>query len=440
MLHKAQSSFKDRFLFLFQPRLLMLGGLTLLVITSISAMYFADRSSVFSANETTIKKIPEKPTKVSALGRLEPAGEVITISASSSSNNSDRIAQILVKEGDKVQEGQILAILNSRNRLQAAVEEAKANVYSAQARLAQVKAGAKQGEIIAQKARFEQTKAELEGQIITQQATISSLQAQLNGEKTAQQATIQTLKANLLDAQKNCQRYQILYQEGAVSEQQQDQACLAAETAEDSLTEGEANLQRIISTGQENIREAQANFKRTKTTLNKQITENQATLNAVEEIRPVDVQVAQGDLMMAQAGLKRAKADLELAYIKAPQSGEILKIHTKSGELIGDKGILELGQTNQMYAVAEVYETDITKIQVGQSATVISDALDEELQGTVEQIGRQVLRQNIFDTNPTADSDGRIIEVRIRLDDTVNKKVSGLTNQRIRVAINLTNS
>ncbi len=437
MLDKAQLSFKDRFLFLFKPRLLMLGGLSFLVITTVFAIYFGDRSSVFSANETTIEKIPEKPTKVSALGRLEPAGEVITISASSSSNNSDRIAQILVEEGDKVQEGQILAILNSRNRLQAAVEEAKANVYSAQARLAQVKAGAKQGEIIAQKARFEQTKAELEGQIITQQATINSLEAQLNGEKAAQEATLERLKANLLDTQKNCERYQILYTEGAVSEQQQDKACLDAKTAEDSLTEGEANLQRIISTGQENIREAQANFKRTKTTLNKQITENQATLNAVEEIRPVDVQVAQGDLMMSQAALKRAQADLELAYIKAPKSGEILKIHTKSGELIGDNGILELGQTNQMYAVAEVYETDITKIRLGQNAMVMSDALNEELVGTVEQIGRQVLRQNIFDTNPVADSDGRIVEVKIRLDDSANQKVSGLTNQRIRVAISL---
>lgn len=440
MLDKAQLSFKDRFLFFFKPPLLILGGVTLLIITTAITIYFGDRSSVFSANETTMEKIPEKPTKVSALGRLEPAGEVITISASSSSNNSDRIAQILVEEGDKVQEGQILAILNSRNRLQAAVEEAKANVYSAQARLAQVKAGAKQGEIIAQKARFEQTKAELEGQIITQQATINSLEAQLNGEKAAQEATIERLKANLLDTQKNCERYQILYTEGAVSEQQQDKACLEAKTAEDSLREGEANLQRITTTGQENIREAQANLKRTKTTLNKQITENQATLNAVEEIRPVDVQVAQGDLMMAQAALKRAEADLELAYIKAPQSGEILKIHTKSGELIGNLGILELGQTNQMYAVGEVYETDITKIQVGQSATVISDALDEELQGTVEQIGRQVLRQNIFDTNPIADSDGRIVEVKIRLDDTANQKVSGLTNQRIRVTINLTSS
>lgn len=229
----------------------------------------------------------------------------------------------------------------------------------------------------------------------------------------------------------------MLYRDGAVSEQEQDRFCLEADTANDSLGEGEANLKRIVTTGQEKIMEAQANLKRTKATLDKQITENQAMLSAVSEVRPVDVQVANANLMTAHAAVKKAEADLNLSYIKAPKSGEILKIYTKAGELIGDRGILQLGQTNQMYAVAEVYETDITKVKIGQKATVNSEALSEELPGTVEYIGRQVLRQNIYDTNPTTDSDARIVEVKIRLDETASKKVSGLTNQRIRVVIHL---
>lgn len=428
---------KNRWSFPFNPPFLILGGVAISLIIGVTATYFGSISSVTSSkNSTTVKKL-EKPTRIAALGRLEPVGEVLTVSVSSNSNNSDRIARILVEEGTWVEAGQIVAILNSRPRLQAALDEAKAKVYAAEASLAQVKAGAKQGDIIAQNARFEQTKAELEGQIITQQATINSLEAQLNGERFAQEATVERLKANLLDSQKNCQRYQILKQEGAVSEQEQDRFCLVAKTAEDSLREGEANLQRIITTGQAKIKEAQANLKRTKATLDKQIIENQATLNAVREVRSVDVRVAHENLMTAKAAMKRAEAELNLAYIKTPRSGEILKIYTRAGELIGDRGILALGQTNQMYAVAEVYETDITKIELGQNATVTSDALEEELQGIVEQIGRQVLQQNIFDSNPTTDSDGRIVEVKIKLDPTSSKKVSGLTNQRIRVAIHI---
>ncbi|HAA30372.1 MAG TPA: HlyD family secretion protein, partial [Cyanobacteria bacterium UBA8553] len=42
----------------------------------------------------------------------------------------------------------------------------------------------------------------------------------------------------------------------------------------------------------------------------------------------------------------------------------ILKIHTRPGETVDAKeGIAELGQTDQMLVVAEVYESDISKVR-----------------------------------------------------------------------------
>ncbi len=64
--------------------------------------------------------------------------------------DGDRIAKILVKEGDRVKLGQIVAILDARDRLQTAVLQAQQQVRVAQAKLAQVQAGAKVGEINAQ--------------------------------------------------------------------------------------------------------------------------------------------------------------------------------------------------------------------------------------------------------------------------------------------------
>ena len=81
-------------------------------------------------------------TKVTALGRLEPRGEVIQLSAPTSAEGS-RVAQLLVKQGDKVNAGQVIAILDSRDRLLASLEQAKEQVSIAQSKLAQVKAGAK---------------------------------------------------------------------------------------------------------------------------------------------------------------------------------------------------------------------------------------------------------------------------------------------------------
>jgi HlyD family secretion protein len=64
---------------------------------------------------------------VVALGRLEPTGEVIKIAASSSGS---RIAQLRVKQGDTVTKGQIIAILDSRDRLQAELEQAQEPDFS----------------------------------------------------------------------------------------------------------------------------------------------------------------------------------------------------------------------------------------------------------------------------------------------------------------------
>lgn len=119
---------------------------------------------------------------VAALGYLEPQGEVIELFAPASSDGA-RVEQLLVQRGDRVKTGQVVAILDSRSRLEAALQQAQIKVSVAQAHLEQVKAGAKEGEILAQQAKLQGTKAELQGQINVQRATIANLKAQLQGEK-----------------------------------------------------------------------------------------------------------------------------------------------------------------------------------------------------------------------------------------------------------------
>ncbi|MFM6375843.1 MAG: ABC exporter membrane fusion protein [Microcystis panniformis] len=392
----------------------------------------------YQASKTTSPAVasttPRKLKAVAALGYVEPAGEAIKISAPAFVEGS-RIDKLLVKQGDRVEAGQVLAILDSRDRLQAALKQAKDQVRIAQSRLAQVKAGAKQGDIIAQDARFEGTRAELEGQITTQKATIASLTAQLQGEKMAQYATIERIKAEFHNAQKDCQRYNTLYQEGAVSDQERDRFCLISQTGQESLREANANLNRIVTTLSAKIDEAEANLQRTVATLDQKIKENQATLDAVAEVRPVDVEVAEAQLIAAQSAVQKAKADLDLAFVKAPKAGQILKIYTWPGELIGDKGILDLGQTSQMYVTSEVYETDVSRVKLGQRAKITTDGLIGELRGTVAEIGLQIGKKDVLGTDPVADADARVVEVKIRLDPPSSKKVANLTNLQVNVVI-----
>jgi HlyD family secretion protein len=83
---------------------------------------------------------------------------------------------------------------------------------------------------------------------------------------------------------------------------------------------------------------------------------------------------------------ERAEAELRLAQVRAPIDGRVLDVHARPGERIGPDGILELGDTNAMYAIAEVYETDIGRVTLGQRARVTSPALPEALTGRADPV------------------------------------------------------
>ncbi len=139
------------------------------------------------------------------------------------------------------------------------------------------------------------------------------------------------------------------------------------------------------------------------------------------------------DLDIALADLAAAKASLELAVVRAPLRAQVLEIHAYPGERVGPEGIMELGRTDRMYAVAEVYETDITNVEVGQRASVRAPAMDEALTGQVERIALKVGRLDVVGTDPVAKTDARVVEVFILLDDS--DAVSRYTNMQVKVEI-----
>ncbi|MFM2378844.1 MAG: hypothetical protein RLZZ143_1422 [Cyanobacteriota bacterium] len=403
--------------------------------TTVIIFYFRPESSL-KASQLSISPTvsPDTPEAVAALGYLEPQGGITQISATAFLEGS-RVDKILVKQGETVEKGEIMAILDNNARLRAALKQAQANLGLAASKLEKVREGAKKGEIMAQDSRMRQSKAELEGQIMRQKAAISSLESELEGEKLGQKATVERIKAELNNALTDCQRYQSLYRNGAVSQGEKERFCLEATTTQKRLQEAEANLQRITTTLEQKIQEARANLQRTLNTLEQQIQENQAMLSAVTEIRPVDLQIAQDEVMTAKANVERAQAELELSYVRAPHAGRILKIHTFPGELVKNEGILDLGNIQKMYVTAEVYETDISRVKLGQSVTIKTDKMLGDLEGTVEEIGWKVGRQDVLGTDPVVDTDARVVEVKISLDHLSSAKVNRLTNLKVNVII-----
>ncbi len=424
--------------FLSKPSTQKLIGLviTATALTSAIAFYGISQYGLVGNSEPPALETPPAVKKVTALGRLQPEGEVISLSAPLALDG-DRLAKWFVKESDRVNTGQVLAILDSQKHLQDAVVQAKEQVKIAQAKLAQVQAGAKTGEIQAQQANINRIQTEQLTEIQAQTATIARLRAEQQTETQAQQANIGRLTAELANAKLEFQRHQTLYQEGAISASLLDSKRLTFQTTQQQLAEAQANLQRIQTSRQQELAEAQANLRRIQTSRQEELKSAKATLNQIAEVRPVDVQTAQAEIDNAIATLKQAQTNLEQAYIRAPFPGQILKIHTHAGEKIADAGIAELGQTNQMLVVAEVYQTDIGKIQLGQQAAISGQAFSGELRGKVSHIGLQVNKQNVFSNEPGENLDRRVVEVKIRLNPEDSKRVSSLTNLQVQTAIEL---
>ena len=149
----------------------------------------------------------------------------------------------------------------------------------------------------------------------------------------------------------------------------------------------------------------------------------------------VSIEEAERDVQLHEAELVAARARRDRARVIAPVSGEVLKIHARAGERVGLQGILEIGRTDAMYLVAEVYETDIGLVDVGQLATANSPALARPISGKVERIGKVIGKSDTLDLDPVARMDSRVVEVFILLDEP--DEVASLTNLQVDVEIHI---
>jgi HlyD family secretion protein len=360
-----------------------LGILALFVLlTALSgAAWYAkmqhDRQNSSSSHVNKKSSQETIPEGVGAIGRLEPGWKIYQVSPSTGPEGA-RVEKLTVHEGEQIEMNSVLAILDTRTRRQASVEEAKAQVLMSKAKLAQVKAGVKVEDIISQEALVDQ------------------------------------LKGSLQKAQAEYDRAMIVRSSGALSVEEYDQRSFQLQIAKAALRQAEA------------------------------------TVAGLKKIRQEDLAVAEAEVAKSKAGLAHAEADLETTQIRAPISGRVLKLYAMAGEKIGEKGLLELGDTANMHAVAEVYEKDIQRVRLGQQAKIrvqslpayVSSITNEmqnqsshDLSGEVVQIGWKVGRQVVFDNDPVKDTDARVVEVRIKLSPEASIRVAGLSYARVEIYI-----
>ncbi len=288
-----------------RPWLLACGGAVLLAMVGLAL-----RPKPKPAPVPAVAPVVQ-PEAVSALGYLDPAGEVVEMAAPiSGMGGTPRLSQLLVQEGQRVRRGQLLASFDNRPRLQA--------------------------------------------------------------DLAALTARLQSLQAQIRLQRREVERYTRAAANGA------------------------------------------------------------AALVLLEEKRDELVKL-EGQWREALAQRQGLQVDLANSELRAPLEATVLKIHAQVGERPGAQGVLDLGASDRMEAVAEVYESDINRVRVGQSVRLTSEngGFNGTLQARVLRISPQVSQRQVLSTDPTGDADARVVEVRLALDPQAVARVRNLAGLKL---------
>jgi len=238
----------------------------LLVVRTSSLIYKRRQEQITSPQVQAERIIPVQVARVergeiksflTVSGLIEPK-EIVRVFAKS----IGQAKEVLVQEGTRVEKDDILMRLDDEQiRLQ--VAQAKANLDVAEASLERIKAGARPQEI------------------------------------NQAEAAVRQAKINLDSADENYQKMQKLFSEGAISEQQLDQAKNHFEIAQ-AQYEVASESYKLVSEGA-----------------------------SPEDIKTVEAQVRQ-----AQSALELARSQLNNSIVRAPISGSVTGISVKTGELV----------------------------------------------------------------------------------------------------------
>lgn len=286
-----------------------------------------------------------------------------------SSKIAGTVTEVMVNDNEEVQPGQLLVKLDRRDyenkvqQTQAALESARRQANAAQASIA----------LAAQTSTGKTTQAE--GDIGIAQAAISTAQANVTEAQAGiplAQAQVAQADANLEKARTDYDRYSTLYEQGAISQQQRDTAKAAFQVAQAQKTSALQGVQQAnarLAQAQESIVSAQAKLSASQGGIEQATaTEQQTVVNRSQ------YEAAKGAIVQAAAALKEAQLQLSYINITAPIAGRIGKKNVEIGNRVQVGVPLMAIIGNEYWVVANLKETQFSKIKLGQPAEVKLDA------------------------------------------------------------------
>ena len=268
-------------------------------------------------------------TKEAPSDRLRVSGHVEATETRLAPEVGGRILTLTVKEGDRVQPGQVVLTLDTRDT-QLAIERARAEQAAATAQLRLVQAGARVEDIRQAQSQIETARAE-----------------------------VAAVKTELESAEQDLVRFDTLLKNNSGSRKQRDDAATRRDVAKDRVAQGESR-----------VRSAE---------------ETLAKLRAGARQEEIDAARARVNVVSAQiASLEKGLTD---ATLQSPIAGLVTAKLVEVGEMIMPRApAVVVVDLDHAWADVFVPEPTVPQIKIGQQATLFTDAGGPGLTGTIAYI------------------------------------------------------
>lgn len=323
------------------------------------------------------------PVVITANGMVE-AERSINLSP----KNSGVVETLLVEEGDRVTQGQVVALMDDSN-LRGELLQVQGQLAQQEANLDRLIAGDRPEDI-----------ARAEAQLAESEANLRELRAGNRNQEISQaEARLQRVRTTLQQRETNLQRYESLFNAGAISQEEVEQRKADRDVASADVREAEEALS-LANAGSRNEQIVQAEARV------EQQGQSVAALKAGN--RSEDIEQARAQVLSAQGTLQTTEAKLQDTEIRAPFDGVINQIYAELGAFVSpsvsggntesssSSSILQLSSIRNE-VIVNLPEAQIAKVEIGQPVVIKADAFSgETFTGQVSQVSAQAtVSQNV---------------------------------------------